>query len=152
VNLKNRFDYDDSLDVVGVHLVGGIVGTLLIGLFADPIEVSGFANGARAGLFYGGGVQQLLDQAAGAGIILVYSFVVSFVLAKVVSATVGLRVSVEDEITGVDQTEHAETAYDWGGLSGTLHRAAVGVAAATAPAADSRNSKNSKSSRSSRKM
>jgi Amt family ammonium transporter len=57
--------------------------------------------------------------------------VVSFILAKIVNATVGLRVSADDEIAGVDQTEHAETAYDFGGLSGTLHRAAVSVAAAT---------------------
>jgi Amt family ammonium transporter len=132
VNLKNRFDFDDSLDVVGVHLVGGILGTLLIGFFAAPNEVSGFTNGARAGLFYGGGIDQLLAQAEGAGIVFAYSFVVSFILAKIVNATVGLRVSAEDEIAGVDQTEHAETAYDWGGLSGTLHRAAVSVAAATA--------------------
>ena len=134
VNLKNRFDFDDSLDVVGVHLVGGILGTLMIGLFADPIEVSAFTNGAKEGLFYGGGIDQLLAQAEGAGIVFAYSFVVSFLLAKLVNATVGMRVSEEDEITGVDQTEHAETAYDWGGLSGSLHRAAVSVAAATAPA------------------
>jgi Amt family ammonium transporter len=134
VNLKNRFDFDDSLDVVGVHLVGGILGTLSIGFLAAPDEVSGFANGARAGLFYGGGGRQLLDQAAGAGIVFAYSFIVSFLLAKLVSVTIGFRVSAEDEIVGVDQTEHAETAYDWGGLSATLHRAAAGVAVATAPA------------------
>jgi len=133
VNLKNRFDFDDSLDVVGVHLVGGILGTLLIGFFAAPDEVSGFSNGAKAGLFYGGGIDQLLAQAEGAGIVFAYSFVVSYILAKIVSATIGFRVSEEDEIAGVDQTEHAETAYDWGGLSGSLHRAAVSVAAATAP-------------------
>ena len=134
VNLKNKFDFDDSLDVVGVHLVGGILGTLMIGLFADKIEVAGYANGARAGLFYGGGLDQLWAQGEGAGIVFAYSFVVSFILAKVVHMTIGLRVSTEDEIAGVDQTEHAETAYDWGGLTGSLHRAAVGVAAATAPA------------------
>jgi Amt family ammonium transporter len=127
VNLKNRFDFDDSLDVVGVHLVGGIVGILLIGLFAAPDEVSGFGNGARAGLFYGGGVGQLLDQAAAAGIVFGYSFVVSFLLAKLVNATVGFRVSAEDEIVGVDQTEHAETAYDFGGLAGSLNRRWSGV-------------------------
>ena len=136
VNLKNRFDFDDSLDVVGVHLVGGILGTLLIGFFAAPNEVSAFTNGAKAGLFYGGGVGQLLDQSAGAGIVFAYSFVVSFILAKIVQATIGLRVSAEDEITGVDQTEHAETAYDWGGLSGSLNRAALSVAAATAPSSN----------------
>ena len=133
VNMKNRFNFDDSLDVVGVHLVGGILGTLLIGFFAAPDEVSGFSNGAKAGLFYGGGIDQLLAQSEGAAIVFTYSFVVSFILAKIVNATLGMRVSEEDEIIGVDQTEHAETAYDWGGLSGSLHRAAVSVAAATAP-------------------
>jgi Amt family ammonium transporter len=135
VNLKNRFDLDDSLDVVGVHLVGGILGTLLIGFLADPIEVAAFTNGAKKGLFYGGGIDQLLAQSEGAAIVFAYSFVVSLILAFVVNKTIGMRVSEEAEITGVDQTEHAETAYDWGGLSGTLHRAAVSVAAATAPAA-----------------
>jgi Amt family ammonium transporter len=134
VNLKNRFDFDDSLDVVGVHLVGGILGTLLIGFFADPIEVAAFTNGAKKGVFYGGGIDQLLAQAEGAAIVMTYSFVVSAILAFVVNKTIGMRVSEEDEVTGVDQTEHAETAYDWGGLSGVLHRAAVGVAVATAPA------------------
>ncbi|WP_034276091.1 ammonium transporter [Actinospica robiniae] len=134
VNLKNRFDFDDSLDVVGVHLVGGILGTLLIGLFADKIEVAAYTNGARPGLFYGGGLDQLWAQAEGAGIVFAYSFVISFLLAKLVDLTIGLRVSTEDEIAGVDQAEHAETAYDWGGLAGTLHRAAVSVAAATAQA------------------
>jgi Amt family ammonium transporter len=134
VNLKHKFDFDDSLDVVGVHLVGGILGTLMIGLFADPIEVAGYTNGARAGLFYGGGFDQLWAQGEGAGIVFAYSFVISFLLAKLVHKTIGLRVSTDDEIAGVDQTEHAETAYDWGGLAGTLHRAAVSVAAATAPA------------------
>ncbi|MBR7824913.1 ammonium transporter [Actinospica sp. MGRD01-02] len=132
VNLKNRFDFDDSLDVVGVHLVGGILGTLLIGFFAAPDEVSGFSNGAKAGLFYGGGASQLVSQAEGAGIVFAYSFIVSFILAKIVNATLGMRVTAEAEIAGIDQAEHAETAYDWGGLSGSLHRAAVSVAAATA--------------------
>nr|WP_307844868.1 ammonium transporter [Actinospica acidithermotolerans] len=117
VNLKNHFDFDDSLDVVGVHLVGGLLGTLLIGLFAAPGEVAGFTNGARVGLFYGGGFEQLLSQAEGAGIVFAYSFVVSFILAKIVNATVGLRVTADAEIIGVDQTEHAETAYDFGGLA-----------------------------------
>ncbi|MBS2962812.1 ammonium transporter [Actinocrinis puniceicyclus] len=136
VNLKNRFNFDDSLDVVGVHLVGGILGTLLIGLFADPIEVGAYTNGAREGLFYGGGLDQLWAQTEGAAIVFAYSFVVSFLLALLVHKTIGLRVTEEAEITGVDQTEHAETAYDWGGLSGSLHRAAVSLAAATASAAE----------------
>ena len=66
----------------------------------------------------------------------VYSFVVSLILAFAVHKTIGMRVSAEDEVAGVDQAEHAETAYDWGGLSGALHRAAVSVAVATAPAAE----------------
>jgi len=136
INLKNKFGYDDSLDVVGVHLVGGILGTLLIGLLADPIEVGAYTNGAREGLFYGGGFDQLWAQAEGAGIVFAYSFTVSLILAFVVHKTIGLRVTEEAEIVGVDQTEHAETAYDWGGLSGALHRAAVNVAAATAPAVE----------------
>jgi Amt family ammonium transporter len=130
VNLKHKFDFDDSLDVVGVHLVGGIIGTLLIGLFAAPAEVSGFSNGARPGLFYGGGLDQLAAQCEGAGIVFAYSFVISFLLAKLVHKTIGLRVSREAEVIGVDQTEHAETAYDWGGLAGTLHRAVVSVGSA----------------------
>jgi Amt family ammonium transporter len=137
VNLKNRFDFDDSLDVVGVHLVGGLLGTVMIGFFADPIEVAGYTNGAKKGLFYGGGGDQLLRQAEGAGIVLGYSFVVSLILAFALHKTLGLRVTEEAEITGVDQTEHAETAYDWGGISGALHRAAVSVAAATSPPAES---------------
>ncbi|HEV2637403.1 MAG TPA: ammonium transporter [Actinocrinis sp.] len=132
VNFKHRFGFDDSLDVVGVHLVGGIVGTLLIGLLAAPDEVAGFSDGARPGLFYGGGLDQLGAQAEGAGIVLAYSFVLSYLLAKLVHKTIGLRVSAEAEMIGVDQTEHSETAYDWGGLPGSLHRAAVSVAAATA--------------------
>jgi Amt family ammonium transporter len=134
INLKNRFGYDDALDVVGVHLVGGILGTVLIGVFADPIEVAGYSNGARKGLLYGGGFDQLFAQAEGAGIVFAYSFLVSGLLALLVHKTIGLRVTEEAEITGVDQTEHAETAYDWGGLSGSLHRVAASVAAATAPA------------------
>ena len=137
INMKNKFGFDDSLDVVGVHLVGGILGTLLIGFFADPIEVGAYTNGARAGLFYHGGFDQLWAQAEGAGIVFAYSFTVSLILAFVVHKTIGLRVSEEAEIVGVDQTEHAETAYDWGGLSGALHRTALSVAAATAPAVES---------------
>jgi ammonium transporter, Amt family len=136
VNMKYRFGFDDSLDVVGVHLVGGILGTLLIGLFAAPAETAGYTNGARAGLFYGGGIDQLLAQSEGAGIVFGYSFVVSLILAFAVHKTIGLRVSEEDEVVGVDQTEHAETAYDWGGLSGALHLAAAHVAAATAPSVE----------------
>jgi ammonium transporter, Amt family len=116
VGLKFRFGYDDSLDVVGVHLVGGLVGTLLIGFFADP-----GAPAAVAGLFYGGGVDQLWRQAVGAIAVLIYSFVVSLILAYIVKATMGLRITSEEESTGIDEVEHAETGYDFSshrGVSG----------------------------------
>ena len=116
VGLKFRFGYDDSLDVVGVHLVGGLTGTLLIGFFADPSSPA-----AVAGLFYGGGVDQLWRQAVGAFAVMIYSFVVSLILASIIKAFMSLRVTPEDESTGIDETEHAETGYDFSshrGLSG----------------------------------
>ncbi|GAA1279950.1 ammonium transporter [Pseudonocardia aurantiaca] len=116
VGLKFRFGYDDSLDVVGVHLVGGLAGTLLIGFFADPGSPA-----AVAGLFYGGGVDQLWRQAVGAFAVLIYSFVLSLILALIVKAIIGLRITEEEESTGIDETEHAETGYDFSshrGLSG----------------------------------
>ncbi|HEV2635506.1 MAG TPA: ammonium transporter [Actinocrinis sp.] len=135
IGLKNKFGFDDSLDVVGVHLVGGILGTLLIGFFATPNMVAGFTNGAKAGIFYGGGVDQLLAQSEGAGIVFGYSFLVSLIIAFVVHKTIGLRVSEEAEIAGIDQAEHAETAYDWGGLTGSLHRS--GLLGGSAPEIES---------------
>jgi ammonium transporter, Amt family len=117
IGLKNKFGFDDALDVVGVHLVGGIVGTLLIGFFATKQMVASFTNGAKAGLFYGGGIDQLLAQAEGAGIVLGYSFVVSLLLALAVHKTIGLRVDADAEDMGVDTSEHAESAYDFAGLA-----------------------------------
>ena len=111
VGLKFRFGYDDSLDVVGVHLVGGIIGTVLIGFLADPGSPAGVA-----GLFYGGGVDQLWRQVVGAAAVLIYSFVLSYVIALVVKAIMGLRIDNEDEINGIDEAEHAETAYDFSSL------------------------------------
>ena len=111
VGLKFRFGYDDSLDVVGVHLVGGLVGTVLIGLFADPGSPA-----AVAGLFYGGGVDQLWRQVIGALAVLAYSFVVSLVLALLLKATIGIRLSDEGEVAGIDESEHAETGYDFSTL------------------------------------
>lgn len=106
VSLKYRFGYDDALDVVGVHLVGGLLGTLLVGLFAAPAAPEGVA-----GLFYGGGFDQLWRQAVGAGSVLVYSFVLTLLIAWVVRATVGFRVSPADESEGIDERQHAETGY-----------------------------------------
>ena len=114
VTLKYRLRYDDSLDVVGVHLVGGIVGCLLIGVFATT-EVNDLG---KDGLLYGGSIDVLVNQAIGAGAVLVYSFIVTAVLALALKFTVGLRVSKDDEIAGIDLAEHAETAYELGDSGG----------------------------------
>ena len=106
VGLKFRLGYDDSLDVVGVHYVGGLVGVLLIGFLATEVMTAG-----PQGLFYGGGLAQLGKQALAALVVGLYAFTVSFVLAKVIDRVLGFRVSAEDETTGVDFTQHAETAY-----------------------------------------
>jgi Amt family ammonium transporter len=107
VGLKYRWGYDDSLDVVGVHMIGGIVGTLGIGLLATAAAPTGVD-----GLFYGGGFDQLGKQLLGTGVVLVYAFGVSGVLALVVHRTMGLRIDEEHEISGIDLVVHAETAYD----------------------------------------
>ncbi len=106
VGAKFRFGYDDSLDVVGVHFVGGLVGVLLIGLLA-----TGVMTGGPQGLFYSGGFAQLGKQALAAVVVAMYAFAVSFGLAKLIDRVMGFRVSAEDETTGVDFTQHAETAY-----------------------------------------
>jgi Amt family ammonium transporter len=113
VGLKYRFGYDDSLDVVGVHLVGGVWGTLSVGLLASSSATAGVD-----GLFYGGGLDQLWRQAVGAGAVLVYSFVVAYVLGTVIQKTWGFRASQETEVTGIDSVVHAETAYDLDSLGG----------------------------------
>ena len=106
VGLKFRLGYDDSLDVVGVHYVGGLVGVLLIGLLATEVMTAG-----AEGLFYGGGFAQLGKQALAAIVVGLYAFAVSWVLAKLIDRIIGFRVTAEDETTGVDFTQHAETAY-----------------------------------------
>jgi len=107
IGLKTRFGYDDSLDVVGVHLVGGLVGSLLLGLFADK-SATGFG---ADGLFFGGGAGLLGDQTVASFATLTFSFVVSFVIAKVLDLVIGIRATSEDEETGLDLSQHAETAY-----------------------------------------
>ena len=113
VGLKYKLGFDDSLDVVGVHLVGGLIGTLLVGLVAAPE-----APAAVAGLFYGGGFDQLWRQAIGAGAVLLYSAVGTAIVALIVKYTIGLRLSEEDESSGIDEAEHAETGYDLAGVGG----------------------------------
>lgn len=124
VGLKYRFKYDDSLDVVGVHLVGGLVGTLLIGLFATEASPTGIN-----GLLYGGGFDQLGKQFVGALAVLAYSLVVTAVIAVVIKAVMGLRVTEEQEITGIDLAEHAESGYELGDSGGGGAFAGIGHAA-----------------------
>lgn len=113
VGLKYKFNFDDSLDVVGVHLVGGIWGCLSIGLFATKSvnELGG------DGLFYGGGTHLLGVQAFGAFFVMAYSFIITAILGFVLNKTIGFRVDEESEVLGVDVTEHLESAYEsFGGV------------------------------------
>jgi len=103
---KVKLGYDDSLDVVGVHCVGGVVGAMLTGLFATKLVNSAGGDG----LFFGN-PGQLGIQALAVGVTLIYSFVVSFVLFKILDATMGLRVTPEEEMAGLDLSEHQETGY-----------------------------------------
>lgn len=112
VGLKYRLGYDDSLDVVGVHLVGGIVGTLMIGLVLTEESPAGVAGGGLKGLFYGGGLEQLGRQAVAAGAVIGYSLICTLIIGIVIHKTIGFRISGDDEQQGVDQTTHAETAYE----------------------------------------
>ncbi|MFE7272376.1 ammonium transporter [Streptomyces sp. NPDC057623] len=128
VGLKYKFGYDDSLDVVGVHLVGGIAGSILIGFFA-----SGKGQSEATGVFYGDhSFDQLWKQLAGVGGVLVYSLVVSAVLAFILDKTIGMRVDEDEEVAGIDQAEHAETAYDFSGAGGGAARSAAPAPAAAA--------------------
>ncbi|MFJ4673052.1 ammonium transporter [Kitasatospora purpeofusca] len=131
ISLKYRFGFDDSLDVVGVHAVGGAIGSLLVGLFA-----TGTVGQTAKGLFYGGGFEQLGKQAMGVAVVAVYSFVLSWLLAKGIDRTIGFRVAEEVEVAGIDQAEHAESAYDFSALGSGLGRSSAAPAPATAvPAA-----------------
>jgi len=111
VGLKTRLGYDDALDVVGVHFVGGLVGSLAIGLFSEP---EFFGTDVMAGLFHGGGLDLLLEQALANGVTIVYSFIVTGLIMLALRATIGVRVSEETETSGLDLAEHAETAYSTG--------------------------------------
>jgi Amt family ammonium transporter len=108
LRLKKLGRFDDSLDVVAVHLVGGLLGSILLGLFADAA-----INGAvvNEGLFLGGGFELLKDQFVACVVTLSFSFVMTIVIAKIVDATIGLRVSEADEEAGLDLSQHVETAY-----------------------------------------
>jgi len=110
IQMKFKFGYDDALDVVGIHLVGGILGSLLLGFFAD----SAINPAAADGMFNGGGFDLMGKQLLAVGATLVWSFVVTFVLAKIIDATIGLRVKSDEEAEGLDVTQHAEAAYAYG--------------------------------------
>jgi len=108
VGLKYRFGFDDSLDVVGVHLVGGIWGSLAIGLFGTHVVNSIGLDG----LFYGGGTVLLGKQALGVGMVALYSFAVTLILGFAIEKTIGFRIKNDKEVEGIDLNEHAESAYE----------------------------------------
>ncbi len=108
-NLKTRLGYDDSLDVVGVHGVGGTWGAIATGLFAWKA-----VNAAGADGLFHGNPRQLLIQLAAIGVTMVLAVVVTFVILKIVDAVLGLRVAADDELSGLDLTQHAESAYALG--------------------------------------
>jgi ammonium transporter, Amt family len=114
IHVKFRLGFDDALDVVGVHFVGGLVGSLMIGLFADSRY---FGADHLDGLFYGGGLRLLGEQAIANGVTIVYSGVMTAIILVVLRATVGIRVTPEEELSGLDVSEHAETAYNTGELA-----------------------------------
>ncbi|MGW0433977.1 ammonium transporter [Micromonospora sp. NPDC003197] len=130
VGLKYRLGFDDSLDVVGVHFVGGWIGCLWIGLFGTS-QISSLV--ANEGLFYGGGVTQLGAQALSALIVSVLSFVIAYALGFAIEKTIGFRVKEEAEVDGIDIAEHAESGYDLspagggGGGGGAFALAGIGT-------------------------
>ncbi|GAB3050420.1 ammonium transporter [Sediminivirga luteola] len=107
VGWKFKLGYDDSLDVVGVHLVAGVVGTLALGFLA-----------LDGGLFYGGGIGQLIAQIVAAVIAIAYSAILTLIIGLIIHATIGFRISESEEATGADLTQHAETAYEFSTLGG----------------------------------
>jgi Amt family ammonium transporter len=123
VGLKYKLGYDDSLDVVGVHLVGGALGAISLGLIA----AYPFLPQQSKGLFYGGGLHQLGLQLLGPVAVGGYSFIMAWIIGKIIDKTMGFRVTQDDEVTGIDITAHAETGYDLG----TVH--ASGVASVNGP-------------------
>ncbi|MEO6470413.1 MAG: ammonium transporter [Aeromicrobium sp.] len=114
VGLKFKFGLDDSLDVVGVHLVGGILGTVLIGFLSTSS-----APGGIDGLFYGGGWTSLGHQAGAAGFTIVWTGVLTAIIGLGIKYTIGWRISEDDEVSGIDFAEHGESAYDSAGSTGS---------------------------------
>jgi len=108
VGLKYKFNFDDSLDVVGVHLVGGLWGCLSIGLFGS----SAINSLGLDGIFYGGGTVLLGKQAFGAFFVMAYSFIATLIIGFIIEKTIGFRVKPESELAGIDYDQHAETGYE----------------------------------------
>jgi Amt family ammonium transporter len=109
IGLKVRYQYDDSLDVVGIHMFGGIIGGVLIGFFADSGAIAG--KDFIDGVFFGGD-ELLLNQIVSILAVMAYSFVATYIIAVVLHRIMGIRASSEDESVGLDQSLHAETAYN----------------------------------------
>jgi len=108
VGLKYKFNFDDSLDVVGIHLMGGLWGSLSIGIFGSAAINSIGLNG----FIYGGGVELLGKQAFGAFFVLAYSFIATLIIGFIIDKTIGFRVKEDAEVAGIDYDQHAETAYE----------------------------------------
>ncbi len=108
VGIKYKLGFDDSLDVVAVHLIGGIWGSLAIGLFGS----SAVNSLSLDGIFYGGGSALLGKQALGVGLVFAYSFIATLIIGYAIEKTIGFRVKKDAEVEGIDLNEHAETAYE----------------------------------------
>ncbi|MDI6942362.1 hypothetical protein QMO46_02515 [Microbacterium barkeri] len=100
IELKYKLGFDDSLDVVGIHVVGGLIGTIYLGFFAN-----------ETGLFMGGNGAQLLVQVIAAVAVLIYSFVLAYIIGFAIEKTIGFRVKNEDEVAGIDTVLHGEEGY-----------------------------------------
>jgi Amt family ammonium transporter len=113
VGLKYIFNIDDSLDVVGVHLVGGIWGSLSVGIFGTAAVNSIGLDG----LLYGGGTALLMKQLLGVGLVFAYSFIATLIIGFAIEKTMGFRIKRENELEGIDLVEHAESAYEFAGTT-----------------------------------
>jgi Amt family ammonium transporter len=113
VGLKYVFNIDDSLDVVGVHLVGGIWGSLSVGFFGTAAVNSIGLDG----IFYGGGTELLMKQLLGVGLVFAYSFIATLIIGFAIEKTMGFRIKRENELEGIDLVEHAESAYEFAGTT-----------------------------------
>ena len=108
IEAKFRFGFDDSLDVVGIHFVGGALGSVLLGFMADSSAVPG--GDFIDGVFFGGGIL-LWNQVLSIAVVAGFSFVATYIIAKIMDRTIGLRVTEDTEMAGLDASDHGEAAY-----------------------------------------